>query len=588
MSQDYLKKDTLISRSQYLIKKSKTENLDSRETCNIVKTITPPFQTSGKYQQGDKVYENLRDENSNIKARLPVGSLIKTSNLLSDEIEKELITIQQEKIKLADYHFRNIPEYKNHREVFLKHLNLDDISSIQTLGVKFLNLDQNSKKLFRPFELLKNSFSSSEKIKKSQKNLSRLGRVRVNVVLSNKKIIDQLSRIHPSKKHVNFTKLTGSDDRPISYQGEDGFLDPNSLGLYKTGGNVFYVKRSTALFKTTWNDGVEENLEGSILKFKVDFDSNKNLFYYQARECCFRENTSQGTKKVCHLNKYLFDVENKDINVSSEKWIDLTDPCCQGNLLNSLEVLPQSQYKNFLKVLDLLKSNGEVVNYGDLDSSLLLAKDLAQKSTRFTSSGNKKKEKYSTILDDDLLKIPLHNPRILNIKNKSREILDGPFNTFNYSPHEGKNELNDTWAKPISACAFLQVAKKWQDTKCSKGKNLCRIGFGHVYHPSHLSYFPDRSSTPHESHSSGECFDFRPFTNSPDHAFGPMDHRYQTYNRKLTKEFINLLKESGVKDIVFNDSKIKNTRYVDGHHNHIHACFKQTDPDIKKTCNNGL
>lgn len=152
----------------------------------------------------------------------------------------------------------------------------------------------------------------------------------------------------------------------------------------------------------------------------------------------------------------------------------------------------------------------------------------------------------------------------------------GPFGSYHYKPDDRVN--SEAYLKPTSQCAFLEVLKKHQQQCTSAG---CQVHFGDAFHQDSWGV--------HGGHDSGECIDIRPFRKS-DNTDEGFSYKWGRYDRDKTKNFVALLKESGAKTIIFNDSKIpglsRDSRGI--HDDHIHVCFGENTSKVQKTCRDGL
>ncbi|MEX1098891.1 MAG: hypothetical protein WEB87_00610, partial [Bacteriovoracaceae bacterium] len=137
----------------------------------------------------------------------------------------------------------------------------------------------------------------------------------------------------------------------------------------------------------------------------------------------------------------------------------------------------------------------------------------------------------------------------------------------------------DVYAKPYSACAFMEVLKNHQKRCQGYG---CQTQFGNLYHP--------KSWGAHETHGDGECIDVRPLR--VDNTQYSLTHQNPIYDREKTRELIELFKEAGATTIIFNDPQIQRNdpavaRYP-GHDNHIHLCLPADSAKVQATCRDGL
>lgn len=153
----------------------------------------------------------------------------------------------------------------------------------------------------------------------------------------------------------------------------------------------------------------------------------------------------------------------------------------------------------------------------------------------------------------------------------------GPYGSLHYNLDDKGSA--DAYAKPTTACAFMEILKSQQEECSGYG---CQIQFGNIYHP--------KSWGPHETHYTGECIDIRPLRK--DNTTYSITYHNPIYDREKTIELIKLLKRAGATNIYFNDWGVRKVlRYVgkvDGHDNHIHFCLDPDNDDVKKSCRDGV
>lgn len=78
----------------------------------------------------------------------------------------------------------------------------------------------------------------------------------------------------------------------------------------------------------------------------------------------------------------------------------------------------------------------------------------------------------------------------------------------------------------------------------------------------------------HDSHKRGVDVDIRPIR--LDRKRDPVTYKDKQYDRESTKKIVELLKrDSNLKKILFNDSKITGVESYPGHDNHLHVRFKE-------------
>lgn len=153
----------------------------------------------------------------------------------------------------------------------------------------------------------------------------------------------------------------------------------------------------------------------------------------------------------------------------------------------------------------------------------------------------------------------------------------GPYGSFHYNADDKGN--SDIYAKPLTACAFMEILKTQQKECSGYG---CQIQFGNIYHPKNWG--------PHSTHYSGECIDIRPLR--IDNTTYSITHWNPVYNEKKTIELIKMLKRAGATNIYFNDKEVRQALpyvgWVTGHDNHIHFCLDPENDEVQKTCKDGV
>ncbi|HTD54586.1 MAG TPA: peptidoglycan-binding domain-containing protein [Silvibacterium sp.] len=89
-----------------------------------------------------------------------------------------------------------------------------------------------------------------------------------------------------------------------------------------------------------------------------------------------------------------------------------------------------------------------------------------------------------------------------------------------------------------------------------------------------MSFADGRHMSPHKTHTNGRNADIRPFRTD-----GKMTHVTITdkeYSHEYTKAFVEMLrKNSNLKSILFNDTKISGVSQHEGHDNHLHVSMKE-------------
>ena len=172
-----------------------------------------------------------------------------------------------------------------------------------------------------------------------------------------------------------------------------------------------------------------------------------------------------------------------------------------------------------------------------------------------------------------IVKIPLD----YETYDEETRSMEGPYGSLHYNLDDKGSA--DAYAKPMTACAFMEILKAQQQECSGYG---CQIQFGNLYHP--------QSWGPHETHYTGKCIDIRPLR--IDNTTYAMTYHNPVYNQAKTIELIKLLKRAGATNIYFNDpgvrSELSYVGKVDGHDNHIHFCLDPENEKVQDACQNGL
>lgn len=114
------------------------------------------------------------------------------------------------------------------------------------------------------------------------------------------------------------------------------------------------------------------------------------------------------------------------------------------------------------------------------------------------------------------------------------------------------------WGKPALIYGLERAGRQW----AQRGRRP-RMRFGDISRENGGRF------SPHVSHRVGEDVDMGPMRNDGREA--PTVVGYRSYSRPLTHEMIRLLMANiRVELILFNDSRIPETRYYRGHANHLH------------------
>jgi hypothetical protein len=130
-----------------------------------------------------------------------------------------------------------------------------------------------------------------------------------------------------------------------------------------------------------------------------------------------------------------------------------------------------------------------------------------------------------------------------------------------------------------SACAFMKVLEEHQKSCTHPG---CQVQWGDGFHPKIWKI--------HKSHESSYCMDLRALkTVDNDKALdlnNPEDRKI--YDFVKTKRLIERFKSAGAEVCYFNDKRNPGCKTLEGHSNHIHACFDPKSQIVQDTCRSGF
>lgn len=140
----------------------------------------------------------------------------------------------------------------------------------------------------------------------------------------------------------------------------------------------------------------------------------------------------------------------------------------------------------------------------------------------------------------------------------------------------GVHEITlDTYASGLGACVYMSILQEWRKTYCPEGGG-CRVSLGAVSHKN-LRFFDGL-----KSHTNGECFNVRPMQKG---EFTDNAINYKTnsnYDPAKTRQFVQLLRDKGVRDVWFNDVTT-GAKSGPGLDNVINFCIRGGDAQ-EKTC----
>lgn len=387
----------------------------------------------------------------------------------------------------------------------------------------------------------------------------------VEVVKSNTMLTQQL-RIQESigKKRINLKKIVKSDLN-IAQNSTKGFIHTLALDIFKEKKNRFVLSKNAPDFFAK-----DTLLNDKVITLKTRKDPEDGINKYQASKCCFYKSGSN----ICHFKDYQFVA--KDIQTGKKFSFNYKkiETCCGDDFFAFLRSVPEENSDEFIQTHFLLLDDKgyRKINTGPINN-LLVTKEFSKLE----------KQASDELAAHSFMKLPLFHNLVFREPgvNYDRTVYEAPFNSYHYNPSGSSDESNDEWGKAVSMCAFLQTLKKWKET--CKGVN-CSVGIGHIYHPTDLKV--------HQTHGSGECFDVRPFTDDPDHKYHRVSYKQKRYSRKMTLDFIKILRAAGARNIYFNDPNIhKKHFYVrksKGHDNHIHFCYPVESDKVYTTCFNGI
>lgn len=375
-------------------------------------------------------------------------------------------------------------------------------------------------------------------------------RVPVKVLNVNKELSETASKAR-NNPVGNFFRSLFSRQKGVEQveAGDIGYLDNKSLK--QAGEFTFYLEKDAPLYNSP--SGVP--LNDKKIKPRMENDQ------YMIRNCCFLLPEME--------EEYCFDFHLFDILDQNDELIETTVLKGLGcGFFGSLDAVPDQFDDGVGSIYKLMLENPSEqlgkLGTGDLE---LFQKD--------TASGN-----------IPLVKIPV-----------DEETGFGPFNMRKYNSERG---YTDNFLHPVSACAFLRVAQRWEQICNEPG---CEIQFGNTY--MHDDWGP------HSTHDSGYCIDMRPFRKDNDESIG---HTYRSgeYDYEKSLKFTKLLMEAGAHMVIFGDSRIAaatNKKSVRDevrpgvtnpnnywwkhriqdddsgvHNNHFHFCFDPKEKFVNDTC----
>lgn len=340
-------------------------------------------------------------------------------------------------------------------------------------------------------------------------------------------------------RHFRGAALT-PDGLPRTQEGDQGYLARNSL--IPAGRFTFFVKKGSRLEKTPSGRDLAD--------FPLTLVKNGDNF--EGQRCCLYELEEEPS---CFF-KYRFAALDESFDVLEV--FDLDPLRC--NLVNDIQPVPKRSDFDVSVDRILRRMREEYPGFGINDGIETDEKNLS--GIHFLQEY--KNGNLSTTERPYMIKIPIDH-----------ETKEGPFNSYHYKPDNIAS--NDVFLRPRSLCALTAVMQEFHKS-CGDSPG-CQVQFGNFYH--------DPAWDVHASHGDGTCVDIRPFRKSSD-ADTRITRNYRQYSRSRTKDFINLLRKAGADPVFFNDSKIKGSRWLSNHDDHIHVCFHPNNRNVKKACNDGL
>lgn len=383
--------------------------------------------------------------------------------------------------------------------------------------------------------------------------------VPVQVVTVENETRSEIVNARGRSKRFYTTSSPSNRKIPLIEKGQEGFLSRNAM--QPAGKYTFFVKEDSPLHRSM---GGSPSLANLPLTLRVEDGK------YQGQRCCVSESLVD-EEPVCHF-RYSFetlpkegesvDVYNIDImacNVMDsvfpvQSFDDIGngsegfDPTDKGlaHAVNNILLNMRERYPGFGIGSGF---QGDEIEFGGL---------------KFLPE-HRRANRSATLEREYMMKIPI-----------DQETKEGPFNSRQYNPDDSMS--NDAFLRPVPMCAFMEVLKKFEKD-CGGGID-CQVQFGNMYH--------SRDWNVHESHGDGTCVDLRPMRTDPENIANGLVVGGWNYDREKTRKLVNVLREAGGDPLYLNDSKIKGSTSLKGHHNHIHVCFNPRRRNVKETCEEGI
>jgi hypothetical protein len=154
---------------------------------------------------------------------------------------------------------------------------------------------------------------------------------------------------------------------------------------------------------------------------------------------------------------------------------------------------------------------------------------------------------------------------------------EGPLGLYTHFQGEDPPGV-DLWAAPDFALDLIALSIAWRG-RCAatRSERRCALSLGDI------SWFVPKHPDPlgHKDHDEGRCVDLRLCRvdeSRVEAIYTRADSRPgrgKAYDRQMTQEFVDLLfEEFEVRDLFFNDRKVKGPRPWPGHNDHIHLCLE--------------
>ncbi len=361
----------------------------------------------------------------------------------------------------------------------------------------------------------------------------------------------------------------GKKGRERVERGDQGFLDKRSVR--RVDEFSFIVREDARAFLSP---------KGHLLNGMTISPIMVNGEFRVSRCCTEREDISGEGEMYCQ-NNHLFALKDKEGNLLENLTLEFL--ACSRTLEN-IRPIPQDDLSPIRSVVNLLSESFETSE--TYEEAGVESLEIILENNNWSGSRRLSKAKIN------LVKFPLDD-----------QTLHGPFNTRHYTPDDPGD--TDAYVKPYAGCALLRVAEKFQNLCQGSG---CEVQFGNLFHS------PDWNI--HKSHGSGECVDIRPFRKNTDDIRQGLTYNSSHYDYEKTKTFMELAIKAGATNMIFNDPKtqehfsnpelreslIPNSktgmgwngwweiggRDYAGHNDHLHFCFKEENPRVRRTCREGL